>query len=71
VLAIAAVDAEHVRVGLAGVVALGLPVLADFFELEADGGGGVCGGGDGDVQVAGEDFGFCEAFFAGDASEGV
>ncbi len=70
-LAIAAVDAEHVRVGLAGAVALGLPVLADFFELEADGGGGVGGEGDGDVQVAGEDFGFGEAFFAGDASEGV
>lgn len=70
-LAVAAVDAEHVRVGLAGAVALGLPVLAHFCELEADGGGGVGGGGDGDVQVAGQDFGFREAFFVRDAGEGV
>lgn len=66
-MAIDAVDAEDVGEGFARAVALGCPVRADEGELESDDGGWVHG----DVQVAGLDLGYGDAFFVGDAGEGV
>ena len=66
-MAIDAVDAENVGERFARAVALGRPVRANEGELETDCGRGVHG----DVQLAGQDLGFGDAFFVGDTGESV
>lgn len=58
-------DFEEVYEGFSGAVAGGIPVFADFGELETERGTWMGGGGDGDFFVEGEEAGFADAFWAG------
>ena len=62
-------DLEDVDVGFAPAIADGVPVLADPFELEADGGALVLGGVDRDFQVLGQDGRLVDAFLSDEVED--